>query len=142
MEEGRPDHWQKTMRFPHTGINMNIIGKIELEEMRFWAFHGCLESEKKKGNLFLVDFTGELDMHDAAASDNLEYTVNYADIYEIIRKEMEISSDLLEHVAGRIVQAIAEAYPEFLRFSVRVSKHNPPVGGPVEWSRVTLSYNR
>ena len=142
MEEGRSDHWQKAMRFLNIGVNMNRIGKIELEGMRFWAFHGCLESEKKKGNLFMVDFTGELDMHDAAASDNLKDTVNYAEIYKIIKKEMGISSDLLEHVAGRIVQAIAEAYPEFLRFSVRISKHNPPVGGPVEWSKVTLSYNR
>ena len=119
-------------------INDMVNGVIELDEMRFWAFHGCLETEKKKGNLFLVDFKGEMDMTKASEDDCLEDTVNYAEIYEVVKTQMDIPSDLLEHVAGRIVKEIAAAFPQFIRFSVRVSKHNPPVGGPVEWSRVTL----
>ena len=117
------------------------IGIIELEEMRFWARHGCLESEISKGNLFIVDFRGELDMRKAAGSDNLEDTVNYGLVYDLVKEEMDIPSDLLENVAGRIVRRIAERFPEFARFSVRVSKRRPPVGGPVQWSRVTLTFN-
>ena len=117
------------------------IGIIELEEMRFWAFHGCLESERRNGNLFLVDFRGELDMRKAAGSDNLEDTVNYGLVYDLVKEEMRVPSDLLENVAGRIVRRIAERFPEFVRFSVRVSKRRPPVGGPVQWSRVTLTFN-
>ena len=117
------------------------IGIIELEEMRFWAFHGCLESERRNGNLFLVDFHGELDMRKAAGSDNLEDTVNYGLVYDLVKEEMRVPSDLLENVAGRIVRRIAERFPEFVRFSVRVSKRRPPVGGPVQWSRVTLTFN-
>ncbi len=117
-----------------------VNGLIELEQMRFWAFHGCLESERKTGNLFLVDFKGEIDLTKAAESDNLEDTVNYAAIHEIVKMEMSIPSDLLEHVAGRILKKIRERFPEFKSCSVRVSKHNPPVDGPIEWSRVTLSY--
>ena len=116
-------------------------GLIELEEMRFWAFHGCLETEKKKGNLFLVDFKGELDMTQAVAEDRLEDTVNYAEIYDVIKTQMGVPSDLLEHVAGRIVKAIAEKFPEFVSFSVRVSKKRPPVAGIVQWSRVTLNHS-
>ena len=117
------------------------IGIIELEEMRFWAFHGCLESERRNGKLFLVDFRGELDMRKAAGSDNLEDTVNYGLVYDLVKEEMSVPSDLLENVAGRIVRRIAERFPEFVRFSVRVSKRRPPVGGPVQWSRVTLTFN-
>ena len=117
------------------------IGIIELEEMLFWAHHGCLESERSKGNLFLVDFRGELDMRKAAGSDNLEDTVHYGLVYDLVKEEMDIPSDLLENVAGRIVRRIAERFPEFARFSVRVSKRRPPVGGPVQWSRVTLTFN-
>ena len=117
------------------------IGIIELEEMRFWAFHGCLESERRNGNLFLVDFRGELDMRKAAESDNLEDTVNYGLVYDLVKEEMSVPSDLLENVTGRIVRRIAERFPEFVRFSVRVSKRRPPVGGPVQWSRVTLTFN-
>lgn len=117
-------------------------GIIELDQMKFWAFHGCLDTERSKGNLFLVDFKGEMDITKASQSDNLEDTVNYARIHEIVKTEMEIPSDLLEHVAGRIQRAIAAEFPEFERFSVRVSKHNPPVEGPVEWSRVTIRYEK
>ena len=119
-----------------------VNGIIELEEMKFWAFHGCLDTERKEGNLFLVDFKGEIDITNAAESDKLKDTVNYARIYDIVKTEMEIPSDLLEHVAGRIKRAIEAECPEFERFSVRVSKHNPPVEGPVKWSRVTIKYEK
>ena len=119
-----------------------INGIIELDQMRFWAFHGCLENERKSGNFFLVDFKGELDLTEASESDCLEDTVNYAGIHEIVKAEMAVPSDLLEHVAGRIVRAIAAEFPQFERFSIRISKHNPPVDGPVEWSRVTLKYEK
>ena len=134
MEEGRTCNRKKTMC-------ISDIGVIELEGMRFWAFHGCLESERTKGNLFLVDFRGETDIRKASESDRLEDTVNYGEIYEVVRQEMDIASDLLEHVAGRIVRRIAKDFPEFIRFSVRVSKQSPPVGGGVQWSRVTLTFN-
>lgn len=118
------------------------IGIIELDQMSFQAYHGCLESERKNGNLFLVDFRGELDLRKAAESDALEDTVNYGEIYELVKEEMDVPSDLLEHVAGRIVRKIAARFPEFTRFSVKVSKRMPPVGGDVQWSRVTLNFNR
>ena len=117
---------------------MEKIGRIELEGMEFKAYHGCLEQEKIRGNSFTVDFRGELDLSAAAESDNLNDTLNYADIYEIIADEMSIPSELLENVAGRIVKAIEKRFPELSSFSVRVSKKKPPVDGVAQWSRVTL----
>ena len=135
MEKGRTSNWKETMCISDIGI-------IELEDMRFWAYHGCLENERRDGNLFLVDFRGEMDLRKAAESDVLEDTVNYGEIYDVVKAEMSRPSDLLEHVAGRIIKGIAEKFPEFVRFSIRVSKRRPPVDGPVKWSRVTLNYNR
>ena len=74
---------------------MKNIGIIELEGMEFKAYHGCLEQEKVRGNSFTVDFRGELDLSAAAESDNLNATLNYADIYEIEAYEMSIPSELL-----------------------------------------------
>ena len=108
---------------------MKNIGTIELEGMEFKAYHGCLEQEKVRGNSFTVDFRGELDLSAAADSDNLNHTVNYADIYEIISYEMSIPSELLENVAGRIVKEIEKKFPQLVSFSVRVSKKKPPVDG-------------
>lgn len=117
---------------------MEKTGIIELEGMEFKAYHGCLEQEKIRGNSFTVDFRGELDLSAAAESDNLNDTLNYADIYEIVADEMSIPSELLENVAGRIVKAIEKRFPELSSFSVRVSKKKPPVDGVTQWSRVTL----
>ena len=118
------------------------IGTLELEGMEFRAHHGCLERERIVGNDFVVDFRGEIDMSAAAESDNLADAVNYALIYEAVAEEMRKPSDLLEHVAGRIVNVLANRFPEFVSFSVRVSKKRPPVAGVVQWSRVTLYFSK
>jgi dihydroneopterin aldolase len=121
---------------------MEKIGIIELEGMEFKAYHGCLEQEKVRGNSFTVDFRGELDLSAAVLSDNLNDTLNYAEIYDIVAEEMSIPSELLENVAGRIVHGIEKRFPELISFSVRVSKKRPPVDGVAQWSRVTLRSNR
>ena len=122
--------------------NMEKIGIIELEGMEFKAYHGCLEQEKVRGNSFTVDFRGELDLSAAVLSDNLNDTLNYAEIYDIVAEEMSIPSELLENVAGRIVHGIEKRFPELISLSVRVSNKRPPVDGVAQWSRVTLRSNR
>lgn len=117
---------------------MKNLGIIELEGMEFKAYHGCLEQEKVRGNEFVVDFRGELDLSAAAGSDNLNDTLNYAEIYDIVAEEMSVPSELLENVAGRILKAIEKQFPQLVSFSVRVSKKRPPVDGVTQWSRVTL----
>jgi len=116
-----------------------VEGSIELEGMEFHAFHGCLEQERREGNTFLVDFYAETDLADAAESDDLNDTVDYGKVYDIVAEQMAIPSNLLEHVAGRILNAIDEAFDEFTFIKVRVSKQNPPVNGKCAWSRVTVT---
>lgn len=117
---------------------MNNIGTIELDGMEFRANHGCLERERIIGNDFVVDFRGNLDMAAAMESDDLDDAVNYALIYNVVAREMAQPSNLLEHVAGRIVKALEAEFPQFVSFSVRVSKKRPPVDGIVQWSRITV----
>ena len=121
---------------------MDKIGTIELEGMEFKAYHGCLDQEKVRGNAFTVDFRGQLDLTKASETDNLNDTVNYGEIYEIVAEEMSIPSELLENVAGRIVREIEKRFPQCESFSVRVSKKRPPVDGTAQWSRVTLYSTR
>jgi len=115
-------------------------GTIELEGLEFHAFHGCLPEEREKGNTFVVDFKGAYDMGAAADSDELQDAVDYSRIYELIAGQMEIPSNLLEHVCARIVRAIAEAFPELEHFSVKLSKLNPPVAGPAVRSSITMEH--
>lgn len=112
---------------------------IELVGMEFHAFHGCLEEERREGNTFVVDFRGKADLKKAAKSDNLEDTIDYSKVYEIVAAEMAKPSNLLENVAARIVDAVKRADLGFWFVLVRVSKKNPPVGGTCSWSRVTAT---
>lgn len=113
---------------------------IELTGMEFHAFHGCLESERREGNTFMVDFRGKTDAKKAAKTDDLSLTPDYGKVYEIIAAQMKEPSNLLENVAARIVDAIAGAGLGFWFIQVRVSKKNPPVGGVCDWSRVTATF--
>ena len=112
---------------------------VELVGMEFHSYHGCLESERKEGNTFMVDFRGKASLKKAAKSDDLNDAQDYAEVYKIIAAEMEKPSNLLENVAARIVDAINRSPLGFWFVQVRVSKKNPPVGGLCSWARVTAT---
>ena len=115
------------------------MGKIELNGMKFFARHGCLESERLSGNEFLVDFECETDTSAAELSDCLDDTLDYSRVYAVVAREMERPCNLLEHLAGRIADSLAaEDIPGLGHFTIRVSKKNPPVGGECEWARVSV----
>lgn len=116
-----------------------IDAKIELSGMEFRAHHGCFDFERTEGSDFTVDFSAGLDIGRAAESDKLEDTADYGAIYEIISREMDIPSNLLEHVAVRIARAVKAEFPQLYDITVKITKHIPPVPGPVESSSVTVT---
>lgn len=98
------------------------------------AFHGCRDDEKRNGNVFRVDFCGSY-RSSCAADDDLSATVDYGRIYKVVAAIMQgRRCNLLESVCSAIVDAIAEAFPQLICFEISVSKKNPPVDGPCEWS--------
>lgn len=115
-------------------------GTIELTGMHFHAFHGVLPREREEGSDFIVDFSCAYDIEKATVSDNLADTLDYAAVYDIVAREMERPSNLLEHVAGRIAASLREAFPDLETFKVKVTKLNPPVSGPAGSSSVTIEY--
>ncbi|HBH09056.1 MAG TPA: dihydroneopterin aldolase [Rikenellaceae bacterium] len=119
---------------------MNYDGIIELEGMEFHAYHGCLEEERREGNTFIVDFHAETELKKAVKTDDLSKTIDYGRVYDIVAEQMAIPSNLLENVAGRILDAIRKEFGDILFLKVRVSKKNPPVNGVCAWSRVTVMY--
>ena len=102
---------------------------IELCNLTFHAYHGVLPEERLLGNTFTVDLTLEADISQAVVTDDLSGTINYAEAYEVVKHEMNIPSQLLEHVCGRIGKALLHRYPTLKRVKVRVAKHNPPIEG-------------
>ena len=115
---------------------------IELENMEFYAFHGCYRQEKTVGNRFIVNLRFTTDATVAAASDNVADTVSYLDVYGVVKCQMEIGSDILENVADRILSSLAQTFPAIESMSVKISKMTPPLGGQIERVSVTMSYSR
>ena len=105
------------------------MGKILLEEMEFYAYHGCFKEEQVIGNRFLVDLEIEVDTAGAELSDRLDDTVNYQAVYNKVREAMDEKSHLLEHLARRILDNLRTGFPTIRQMKVKVSKLNPPMGG-------------
>lgn len=114
------------------------MGIVSLEGMEFFAKHGYYEEERKIGNKFTVDVYLQLDFTESADNDTLEGTVNYEEVYEIIRQSMTVDTKLLENLAGKMVKALKDAFPFVENVRLRISKHNPPIKGLCQRAYVEL----
>ena len=112
--------------------------KITPHEMRFYAYHGVFAQEQRVGNHFIVELSFWADIAESLHQDELEETISYADVYEIIKAEMAIPSRLLEHVVGRISERLFATFPRMQRIALTLSKCNPPFPGEVHSAAVTL----
>jgi 7,8-dihydroneopterin aldolase/epimerase/oxygenase len=109
------------------------MGKIIIEEMEFYAFHGHYQEEQIVGNRFLVDLEMKTDLSVPAGSDNLNDAVNYQQAYQIIKNEMKrTKSYLLENIGKRILDALFEKMEGVEKATIRVRKLNPPMGGTIK----------
>lgn len=113
---------------------------IFLDEVRFHAFHGVMPQERAVGADFTVSLRVEYDFIKAAESDVLDDTISYADIYEVVKSEMEQPSQLLEHVAMRIVKAIMAKWPKVENIDIRLTKDNPPMGADCKGAGVEIHF--
>ncbi len=111
---------------------------IFLREVRFHAFHGVLPQERKVGADFAVTLKVAVDITKATENDEVEDTLNYATLYDVVKQEMEIPSKLLEHVAGRIGRTVMERFPMVTSIDVRLTKLNPPMGADSKGAGVEL----
>jgi dihydroneopterin aldolase len=107
--------------------------KINVEGIKVYGFHGCLEEEAKIGTNYTVDVYMETDFTEAAQNDDLSKTIDYVTVYNIVKKQMAIRSKLIEQVGQRIVNELKQELGKSLqKVSVKVIKHNPPMNGNVE----------
>lgn len=107
--------------------------------MEFYARHGHFPVEKQIGTRFLVSVQIGVDCEKAGKSDKLEDALNYQEVYDLVKREMAVTSDLLEHVCSRILDALYEAFPHIEHATVKLSKMNAPLGGQVKKVSVSLS---
>jgi dihydroneopterin aldolase len=114
------------------------MGRIAIEGMTFYAHHGYYHDERKLGNHFGVDVYVDTDFRQAAEEDALPRTVNYEEIWALAREVMDRRAYLIEHVAWNLYRAITDRFPQLSYCKVRITKHHPPLDGPVARTFVEL----
>lgn len=112
---------------------------VQLQNLRFNAFHGIHEEEKILGNEYLVNATVEF-QEKTEVIVHVNDTVNYATIYEIIRNKMNIPTPLLETVAMETGNEIHQHFPQIKSVSLSITKMRPPIEGmegsaAVSWNK-------
>ncbi|MCQ2218923.1 MAG: dihydroneopterin aldolase [Paludibacteraceae bacterium] len=113
--------------------------KILLERMRFHAFHGVMPEETIVGGEYEVSIDLDVDFTNAMETDDLDGTINYAIVFDLVKEEMRTPSKLIEHVAGRILKSVKQHFPQIEAIEVRVSKLNPPVMGDMAQATVVVN---
>ena len=108
------------------------MGQIKLNGMKYYAYHGCYPEEQLTGNWFLVNLVLDTDMEKASKSDDIQDALNYVEVCELVKQEMNVTSHLLEHVCARILDSLFVHFPQLEQIEVEVAKLNPPVGGQIE----------
>ena len=114
------------------------MNKITVEGIKLYAYHGCLEEEGKIGTNYIVDVTMETDFAEAAKTDDLNKTIDYVIVYNIVKTQMAIRSKLIEQVGQRIVNELKKELKGLKKVKVKVTKLNPPMNGDVERVSITI----
>ena len=116
--------------------SMNII----LNEMKFYSYHGVMPQENTVGAEYKVSLNIETDFNEAAMTDNLDGTINYAEIHEAVKKEMSVPSKLLEHLAYRISKRLFDDFTAIKSIEITIFKENPPMGADCKEVGIKVKY--
>jgi 7,8-dihydroneopterin aldolase/epimerase/oxygenase len=118
------------------------MGIIKVNNIKLYAYHGCLDEEAKIGSWYRVDVEVKANLKKSSKTDELSDTVDYVHLNHIVKEEMQIRSKLLEEVAQRILDRFFNEIKMLRKATVAVSKINPPIGGNVEEVVIVLSKKR
>ncbi len=111
---------------------------ISIEGMEFFAYHGCFKEEQVIGTKFRCDVFLEVDTTKAEQTDDLHDTVNYQEVFKVVKAEMVSKSHLLEHVGRRIMVRIKNEFPTVSKVRLKIRKLNPPLGGKMDFVSLEL----
>src|SRR5690606_6705272 len=115
--------------------------KLLLKGMRFYGFHGVFPEENKLGQQFIIDAELRMDLERAAQTDDMDATLNYAEVHTFIKEIVEGPPfKLIEALAGCVASRLLEAYTMINEVTVRVTKPHPPFD--VHFDGVTVELSR
>ncbi|MCH4890572.1 dihydroneopterin aldolase [Acidaminobacter sp. JC074] len=117
--------------------------KILMNHMGFFGYHGVFDEENRLGQKFFIDAELELDTKPAGLSDDMNLSVSYGDVYEVIKAICEGKPyNLLEALAENIASKVLDSFPLIEGIKVRVKKPEAPVPGIFDYFGVEIYRKR
>lgn len=111
---------------------------IFLKDIHCYAYHGVARQENLIGNDYIIQLKLKVNIEQAAETDEVTNTVNYAEVCEVVKSEMNIPSKLLEHVSKRIVSRLFSEFSTIEEIQINLSKRNPPMGADIDAAGIEL----
>ena len=115
---------------------------IILEGVKLYAYHGVAPEENKVGPMYTVNVKMVADLSKAMESDDVNDTINYAEVYESIKDEMGTPSHLIEHAAKRVAERILHDFKSVESVEITLMKHTPPMGAECNYAGVNMTISR
>tara|TARA_B100001758_G_C18414546_1_gene618467 strand:+ start:3944 stop:4297 length:354 start_codon:yes stop_codon:yes gene_type:complete len=102
------------------------MGLITVEGIKVFAYHGHLPEEAVLGGHFIINVWVDIDTSKVEETDNLNHTLDYVKIMEIVKEKMKERANMIEVPARRIVDAIL-SLDKVKKVKVELEKKHPPV---------------
>lgn len=118
------------------------MGKIILEGIEVYAYHGYSKEERKIGGKYRIDVWIDIDTSAAENSDSLKDTINYEKVFLIVQSQMAQPSKLIEHLGRKILQSIADEFPAITAIKLVLAKLHPPIPGIMKSVAIELEYKK
>ena len=114
------------------------MGRIALEGMRFYSHQGFYEEERTIGGKYVVDISFDLNFEKASDSDELSGTINYEEVYDLVKEVMMTNAKLIEHLGKKIIDKMNSSYPQIDSIELKISKTSPLFSGEVDSVSITM----
>ena len=117
------------------------MDQIFIKRLEVFANHGVYKEEQEKGQKFLVNAILYFDTAKAGRSDELEDSVDYGKVCQLINDFMtQYRMNLLETIANRLARKILMAYPELEAVTLEIEKPQAPI--PLPFDNVSVKIHR
>ena len=99
---------------------------IHLDAVKFYAYHGIFEEEKTLGNNYVVDIKIEVS-NNKQIIHSIAETIDYAEVFNMLQKRMQIPTPLLETIATEFCHTILNTFHLASSIDFSIKKMNPPI---------------
>jgi dihydroneopterin aldolase len=119
------------------------VDKIYVNRMEFYGYHGVFPEENRLGQRFIVDLVVSIDLKKAGKTDELTFSVNYGELYQVCKEIVEGKPfKLLEAVSEEIAARVISTFPLIVDVTVKVIKPDPPIPGHYKSVAVEITRGR